>query len=53
MANQLTNNNSMKRGLLLTLATLVGLFTTATSRLSLLSPVSLQSKFISNEWRSV
>jgi len=45
MVNQMTNMNT--RGVLATLATLAYLFTTSTSRLSLLSPISLQSKFIS------
>ena len=47
MANQMTNTNSMRRGMLVTLTTLAALFTAASSRLSLLSPMNLQSKFIS------
>jgi len=45
----MTNKNSMKRGVLSSLATLACLFSTVSSRLSLLSPISLQSKFISNQ----
>jgi hypothetical protein len=48
MVNQMTNKNSSKRGVLATLAALAALFTAASSRLSLLSPISLQSKFLSN-----
>ena len=45
----MTIKNSNKRGVLAALVTLAALFVSVQSRLSLLSPVSLQSKFLSND----